>query len=296
MKLYRTGIIVIFISFMFLLIHIISAQDYIQAPVFKTEPELINNQQNSENIEKYIGAYFDGESLEYVLSFLLFFNVAEAEITFQKDTTIKNGYIAELKAHTTGIISFLTSKRKEYVRSQMILSDDGSKLLSYRFEKISKRSGRKPRRRVTEFDYDNMMISWKIWNGDELAAEGSRPIPENIYYADPLCAFYNFRFGVYGDIQNGKSIDVKTVSTRQDTVLHVNIASKEETNKQLHSASKISPREYLVNVITDKDLFDSKNGEIELWLSDDFIPLEVIVKDVAVIGDVRGVLRQKKRS
>ena len=247
-------------------------------------------------VRKNIGVNFNGEKLHYTVSFLLFFHAADANITFTKDTAVKNGYIAELEGHTSGIIKILTFQRRDRYISHMVMMDNGKRLRSAKFEKVSKQGGRKTKRSETVFDYENKIVHWKVWKGDELAGEGSRPIPENTVYDDPLSAFYNFRYGVYGDIQKGKPIEVKSVPTTRESKIELLIASEEETQKKNNVSSKKSSREYLVKVLMDKDVFDQTKGNIELWLSKDFVPVEGVVKGVVLVGDIHGVLRPDKEN
>lgn len=242
-----------------------------------------------------IGAHFNGEKLHYNLGFFTFFHAADAEITFSKDPAVKDGYIAQLEAHTNGIIKFLTFQRRDNYISHMVLMDNGKRLRSAKFEKIQRQFGRKEKRTETIFDYENKIVHWKTWKGDELTGEGTHPIPDNTVYDDPLAAFYNFRYGVYGEIEKGKPFNVNTLPTKRQAKLEMQIASEEETLKKNSSSSRKSQREYLVKVMLDQDLFDQKKGDIELWLSKDYVPVEGVVKGVLLLGDIHGVLRPSKQ-
>lgn len=239
-----------------------------------------------------IGTHFDGEKLHYNLSLFPFFHAADAEITFAKDPAVKNGYIAQLEAHTNGLIKFLTAQRRDNYISHMVLTDDGKRLRSAKFEKIQRQSGRQDKRTETSFDYVNKVVCWKTWKGDELTGEGTQPIPENTVYDDPLVAFYNFRYGVYGDIEKGKPFDVNTLPTKRQAKLEMQVASEKETEKE--NRSHKSQREYLVKVMLDQDLFGQKKGDLEFWLSKDYVPTEGVVKGVLFLGDIHGVLRPTK--
>ena len=270
----------------------------VPAPVFTPTPEekrafveQYTSPSASETARKKIGYHFINEKLHYTLSFFPFIHAADADFTFSKDSEVKNGYIAELNAHTTGIIKFFTAQRRGRFISHMVMAEDGKRLKSVRFEKIMQDGGKQTKRVETEFDYAKNLITWKTWKGTELSDEGSSAMTENTICDDPLSAFYNFRYGVYGNIEKGKPIDIAAVPTKREAKLELQVASEEETQKENNVNTRKSQREYLVRVLMDKEMFEQKKGNIELWFSKDFVPLECVVKGVLFFGDIRGVLR-----
>jgi hypothetical protein len=115
-------------------------------------------------------------------------------------------------------------------------------------------------------------------------------IPEGKTYDDFLCASYNFRHGVYGRIERGKTYVIPTFPRKGSSTYEIQIASKEEEDRQ-RVADKVGEiAAILLKLKLDPEITDSKTGLIEGWLSRDNYPVEGIIKDVILFGDVHGKL------
>jgi hypothetical protein len=121
-------------------------------------------------------------------------------------------------------------------------------------------------------------------------------IPSGMVYDDFITASYNFRYGVYGDIEKGRKYTVATFPKKGPSSYEVRIASKEEEEKKRKSEKFKYGKEYLVKLFLDPEVTHSKEGLIEGWLSKELYPTEGTIKSVKFFGDVKGTLIKKARS
>jgi hypothetical protein len=75
----------------------------------------------------------------------------------------------------------------------------------------------------------------------------------------------------------------------------VRVASKEEEEKKRKSEKIKEGKEYYVKLFLDAEITHSKEGLIEGWLSKELYPVEGMVKDVILFGDVKGTLIKNSR-
>ncbi|UCD72329.1 MAG: DUF3108 domain-containing protein, partial [Syntrophobacterales bacterium] len=159
--------------------------------------------------EKNIASDFQGEELRYRISFLWFRRAAVGRILFEKGEG-NHDYRATLKGKTSGVIGWLTRYRRDIYTSYMELIDGGKRLRSIRFEEDVV-IGRKVRKRIVLFDYRTGTLIKSRVNRKGIYKRSEENIPEGITYDDFLTAFYNFRWGVYGEIQRGKRYRIPTI-------------------------------------------------------------------------------------
>lgn len=235
-----------------------------------------------------ISAFFDGEELFYEISFWIFKRAALGRLSF-KAMEGKNCYMATLQAETLGILGFVARYRVDTYRSLMEEIDGGSRLRSLSFEEEVK-VGSNLRRRVHHFDYNRLKWIQLRWKKDGKIDRRESEIPEGMVYDDFITASYNFRYGVYGKIERGKSYKVSTFPRKGLTSYEVNIAGKEEEERKRRSERIWEGKDYYIKLFLDPEVTHSKEGLIEGWLSRELFPVEGTIKDVILFGDVRGRL------
>ncbi|MDI6784898.1 MAG: DUF3108 domain-containing protein, partial [bacterium] len=215
---------------------------------------------------KTIGQTFDGEELFYDISFFPVPNAAYGKFRFEKNQHA-SGYIITLEARTRHLLRILTLMRKDLYRSYVEEVDGGKRLRSYRFEKEVSYLG-KTRRNITFADYSTHKLSWKSWERGKLIKEGEQDILPGKLLDDPLVAFYNLRYGVYGTIDYGKTIKIDTIPAREKSAeITINIASEETAQKERKRLLTQKERDYYLNVVLTKETFNTKSGKIKIWLS-----------------------------
>jgi hypothetical protein len=239
-------------------------------------------------VGKTIGEFFAGEELLYEISFLFLKKVAVAKMSF-KPAEQKGRYIATLQGETLGVVGWLTKYRTDMYRAVMEEIDGGKRLRSISFEENVK-IGKKVRTYEHEFDYQKRKWTKRSSRRGVRSRTVETGIPEGKTYDDFLCASYNFRYGVYGPLERGKTYVIPTFPRKGSSTYEIRIASKEEEDRQRVADKVGETAALLLQLKLDPEITDSKTGLIEGWLSREHYPVEGIIKDVILFGDVHGKL------
>lgn len=226
-----------------------------------------------------------GEELEYKIGFWFFEDVATGRVKLERDNS--GGYVATLRASTTGFVDRLYHRADTY-SSYMVLSGDGTRLITTRFEKTTETTG-KTKKSLTVFDYSKGLMTWRASETGKDDRTGEENIPEGVWPADPLAGFYNFRSGVYGPVARGREYKIPTFpkdGKARDIYMRIN--TDEEAKKRVNDKS--FDNDYFADVKIDKELFGSQSGKVEIIFSPDMIPSSAVAKDIFFFGDVHGKL------
>ncbi len=240
-----------------------------------------------------IGEYFHGEELTYAISVWPFGQVAIGTLSF-KDAGKKGHYIATLRGETLGILGWVARYRMDTYRSMMEETEGGRRLRSSLFEENVK-IGSKSRWRTHFFDYSNRKWIKTRRRKDGNITKTEEEIPQGMVYDDFITASYNFRYGVYGEIERGRKYRVTTFPKGHVNHYEVLVANKEEEEKRRRSEMVKDGKEFFVKLFLDPEITHSKEGVIEGWLSKELYPIEGRIKDVVLFGDVTGRLIQNTK-
>lgn len=241
--------------------------------------------------ENSIGEFFKGEELHYEIGVWLFKRVALGKISF-KEMGEKGRYLATLQGETLGVLGWVARYRVDTYRSIMEEVEGGRRLRSISFEEDVK-IGNNLRRRTHFFDYQKRKWIKVRQRKDGVRVREEVEIPPGMVYDDFITASYNFRYGVYGEIERGKKYTVATFPKKGPSSYEVRVASKEEEEKRKKSEQFKDGKEYFVKLFLDPEVTHSKEGLIEGWLSKELCPTEGRIKDVMLFGDVKGTLIKK---
>lgn len=261
-------------------------------PFYVRETES-NSLSSSRGGKKPIGEFFRGEELSYEIGVWLFQRAALGKMTF-KETEKKGRYMAVLQAETLGILGFVARYRVDTYRSVMEEMEGGRRFRALSFEE-EVTIGERLRRRTHLFDYQKMRWVRMRRRKDGTYSKTDEEIPYGKNYDDFLTASYNFRYGVYGEIERGKKYSVPTFPKMGPSNYEVRVAAKEEEEKRKRSEKVKDGKDYFIKLILDPEITHSKEGRIEGWLSKDLYPIEGTIKDVILFGDVTGRLIQKNK-
>jgi hypothetical protein len=244
---------------------------------------------------KSIGEFFKGEELFYDGGFWLFKQVATGKISFKK--LEKEGrYIATLQGETLGVLGWVARYRVDTYRSIMEEVDGGKRLRSVLFEEDVK-IGNKRKRRTHFFDYQKRKWIQVTQRYDRPHVREEEEIPPGMVYDDFITGFYNFRYGAYGKIERGKKYTVPTFPKKGPANYEIWIASKEGAEEGKKKSLKFKEgREYMIKLFIGPEITHSKEGMIEGWLSKDLIPMEGMIRDVILYGDVKATLVKKLKA
>lgn len=241
-----------------------------------------------------IAEFFKGEALSYEAGFWLFKRAALGRLSF-KEAEKKGQYTAILQTETLGVLGFIARYRVDTYRSVMEVVDHGKRLRALSFEEDVK-VGEKLRKRTHLFDYEKMRWVQTRRRKDGTLMRTEEAIPSGKTYDDFLTASYNFRYGVYGEIERGKKYVVSTFPKKGSSSYEVRIATQEEEEKRRKSENVKEGKDYFVTLFLDPEITHSKEGLVEGWLSNDLYPIEGTIKNVVLFGDVTGKLTNKVRS
>lgn len=238
-----------------------------------------------------IGDFFKGEELSYEIGFWLFKRVAQGKISF-REAGRKGRFLAVLQGETLGVLGWVARYRVDTYSSIMEEVDGGKCLRSLSFEEDVK-IGSKSRKRIHFFDYKNRKWIKVRQRKDGTKSREEAEIPPGMVYDDFVTASYNFRYGVYGEVGRGKRYTVPTFPKKGPSSYEVRVAAKEEEEKKRRAEKTKDDKEYFVRLFLDPEVTHSKEGMIEGWLSKGLYPIEGLIRDVVLFGDVRGTLIKK---
>ena len=238
-----------------------------------------------------IGEFFKGEELHYDIGLWQFKKVATGKISFE-EMAKKGRYLATLQGESLGFLGFVSRYRVDTYRSIMEEIDGGRRLRSISFEEDVK-IGSKVRRRTYFFDYQRRKWVRERQRKDGTKAREEREIPPGMIYDDFVTAAYNFRYGVYGEMERGRIYRVATFPRKGATSYEVRVVSREEEERRRKSEKSKEGKEFFLKLFLDAELTHSKEGLIEGWLSKELYPIEGAIKDVILFGDIKGTLVKK---
>ncbi len=244
--------------------------------------------------EGTLAEYFKGEELVYEIGFWFIKKAAIGKLSF-RETDEKGHYMAILQAETLGVLGWVTRYRVDNYRSTMEEIDGGKRLRSISFEEDVK-IGSKLRKRTHQFDYQARKWIQLRRRKDGTMARTEQEIPPEMVYDDFLTTSYNFRYGVYGEIERGKTYTVPTFPRKGSSNYEIRVSSKEEEEKTKKSEKSKDGKDFYVKLFLDPEITHSKEGLIEGWLSKDLYPVEGRIKDVVLFGDVKGILVKKLKA
>jgi hypothetical protein len=225
---------------------------------------------------------FTGETLYYEISFLWFKNAASAKVRFFE----KNGeYFSVLEASTKGFVGFFTSYRKHFYKTEFEVIENGRKLRPKSFLRQVE-IGNEIESTQHDFNYVQRLHTWEKHINGEKIKTGQDEIPPESAFNDILTSFYNARNSVYGKLEKGLNFKIKTIPEKGHDEIAVHIWSEQDQEKFRIEEEREKREELLINIVVPKEIFKSKTGELMVWTSKHYVPVETIVKDYILLGDL----------
>jgi hypothetical protein len=240
-----------------------------------------------------ISEFYKGEELTYEIGVWVLKRVALGRLSFQ-ETQTKGQYMLLLQTETLGVMGWVSRYRVDTYRAIAEEIDGGRRLQSLSFEEHVK-IGNRIRRRIHTFDHQR-----RKWAVDQLKRDGTFDrkewkIPEGMVYDDFITAAYNFRYGIFGNVERGRKYIIPTFPRRGASSYEVRVASREEEEKRRRSESSTEGKDYFVKLSIDPEITHSKEGLVEGWLTKDLYPQEGAIKDVILFGDITGKLIKRTK-
>ncbi len=225
---------------------------------------------------------FSGETLYYDISFLWFENAASAKVSFFE----KHGkYFSVLEASTKGFVGFFTAYRKHLYKTEFEIINNGKKLRPKTFlRKVTIASNAEITRH--QFDYSRRLHTWEKLVNEEIAETGQGEIPADGAFNDILTSFYNIRNRVYGKLEKGRKFIIRTIPEKGHDEIFIHILSEKDQERFRAEEGREKRDEILLNIIVPKEIFETEAGELMVWSSKHYIPVETTVKDYILLGDL----------
>ncbi|MFT4579950.1 MAG: hypothetical protein ACI8PD_000801 [Nitrospinales bacterium] len=233
---------------------------------------------------------FDGETLHYDISFLWFSNAASAKVQFLKK---RGRYYSTLEASTKGFVGFFTSYRKHYYKTEFEIIDNGESLRPISFIR-QVTIGNQAEITRHQFNYITRKHTWSKFSNDVKIKTGVDDIPADNSFYDILTVFYNIRNGSYGPLTKGSHFKIKTIPEKGSDEISVHISSEQEEEVFRTAEGREKKDELLLNIVVPKEIFKSKTGELMVWSSTHFIPVETTVKDYILLGDLHAIFTHRE--
>lgn len=231
-----------------------------------------------------------GEALSYDIAFLWFDRLAEAQLTLERGE--RPGTLrAVLEAKTLGVAAWLTRDRVQRYESLIEITPEG-RLRTLRYEsRIIKGKGRKKTdksKRFT-FDYDARIIRYERTRGTLFELEREIPMEGEVPPNDILTAFYNFRAGFFGPVEDGRTFAIPAFKSKGIGEIKVAIISGKKRRHDFFPEGGV-----LAKIKVDREVFETSDGSMYVWFDAFGRPARGIVENVIGLGDVKGTLRSPK--
>jgi hypothetical protein len=238
--------------------------------------------------KKQIGERFGGEDVQYEAGFWVFPAVGAGGAHFY--ALGNDRFFLNHEGRAQGLAGWVTRNRKEIHRAWMGTAEQGNRLIPLRLEEESV-IGEWVRRKITQYDYSARKVLMETVKDGEVSRETAE-IPPGVYYDNPMTAFYNFRYGVYGEVAPGREFIIRTVPRKGQGVFRVAVAPENEAARIRGEESEKKGKDLLVRVFLEQEFLGSPKGQIEIWFDKELNPVSGMVRKVKYLGDIRGRITQ----
>ena len=238
--------------------------------------------------KKQIGERFGGEDVQYEAGFWIFPAVGGGAGHFYE--LGNNQFLIIHEGQARGLAGWLTRNRKEIHRAWMGTIEQGNRLIPLRLEEESV-IGDWVRKKTTLYDYSARKILMETKKEGEHNRE-IVDIPPGVYYDNPLTAYYNFRYEVYGKVKPGREFLIRTVPRKGPGIFRVGVALEKEAARLREEDPEKKGKDFLVRIFLEQEFLGSPRGEIEVWFDKELNPVSAMVRKVPFIGDIKGRITQ----
>ena len=238
--------------------------------------------------KKQIGDRFGGEEVRYEAGFWIFPAIGAGTAHFYALGNDRFLIIHEGQAQ--GLAGWLTRNRKEVHRAWMATDRQGSRLIPLRLEEESV-IGEWNRKKTTRYDYTARKVLMETVKDGEVSRE-TVEIPPGVHYDNPMTAYYNFRYGVYGEVAPGREFIISTVPRKGQGTFRLAVAPENEAARIREEDPEKKGKDLLVRIFLEQEFLGSPRGEIEVWFDKDLNPVSGLVRKVKYIGDIKGRITQ----
>lgn len=231
-----------------------------------------------------------GLDRHYNLSFLWFDRLAVGQLSFNRDPSGPNRYLALLDAKTLGVAAWLTGDRVQHYETLMEMNPQGRLVpLEYRVLIHKKKEGKViEHAKLYTFDSTTRTI-WltRSKDGKKKAAEPIN-IPGTVFPVDFLTAGFNFILGVDGPLRAGERKEIVTFTDKGEQEIVIEVLSPKAWPRTDFFGTGNGT---MLKVILPAEVLDTSGGAVYALLDEKVLPQRVIIENVLGLGEVRGKLR-----
>lgn len=238
--------------------------------------------------KKQIGERFGGEEVRYEAGFWIFPAIGAGTAHFY--ALGNDQFLIIHEGQAQGLAGWVTRNRKEIHRAWMTIDGQGGRLIPLRLEEESV-IGEWSRKKTTRYDYAARKVLMETVKDGEVSRE-TVEIPPGVYYDNPMTAYYNFRYGVYGEVAPGREFIIRTVPRKGQGIFRVAVALEKEAARIRDEDPEKKGKDLLVRIFLEQEFLGSPRGEIEVWFDRDLNPVSGLVRKVKYIGDIKGRITQ----
>ena len=237
---------------------------------------------------------FLNEELFYRIGFWLIPRCGAAQTSFLQ-TEHSRLYRATLEGRTTGIIDALVGRIRYSFVSYMEYITAADRLRPVYFE-LRKRHMQKASTRSVIYDYAHKKIVYSHATANAGNGQESESMENGTPYEDYLSFFYNFRHGVYGPMERGRTYHIPLHIQKGMHPLQLTVSSFNQTENQRQQEPDKTGKDFFLRCRVFREDVSSKSGEVEGWLSSGGLPMKGTIKNVIFFGDLWGELDYRIRN
>ena len=235
---------------------------------------------------------FLGEELVFHIGYWLIPHCGTARACFER-TDLEGIYRTSLEGRAVGFIEALVGPICYRYESYAQYSEAEDRLRPVVFQLTKSRMDQQKRKRVT-FDYSARQIIFSRTRSNGQTRIRREAMKKGNIYEDYLTLSYNFRHGYYGPLMRGRSYRLPVYIRKHMKSLKLQIVSAEEEKRYRRKESVKKDKDFFLQFHVDREDVSSASGEIEGWVSAEAVPIKGTVKDVILVGDLRGELIERR--
>jgi len=232
------------------------------------------------------GFDFKSISANYDVSYGVIGNIGKAKATIKLDS---GTYKIRIEATGEGLVKFLSQDRVEVYESTGIVRD--GQLVPTLFVK-NKTWGSKEERKRYFFNHDKKIVSVIKTSVDGGKVNETREMLPYYAYNDILTLFFNLSGLIGKDLHPEKKQALFAVGANAKDG-HLSVEAPEGARREAIAELLQTDRKLLI-VLLNQRYFASKHGEFFINISKEGVCDRVVLKDVALYGDLVGKIKNLK--
>ncbi len=227
------------------------------------------------------------EFLKYNIGFWFLKQMGVVTLQCKRENSL---FTITIDGCTTGLVDKVLHRHNIYKTIMEYDKEIGRLKPLSAYEKKIK--GDEERVKITHYDYAKRVRKFTKWRNGVFRREKEINLNDDASYDDGITAFYNFRNESYGRVSDGAIFTIQTVHKESVSESRISVRSIENSDNVSRWKERILDVKLIAEITLDPDVIDSEEGKLDVLLTDDFVPIGFIARDVIGFGDLYGVLEQ----